>query len=224
MYRDTIGSKYKRVFSSNKIPALLLAYCCMGKSQWERSKAVLYVPWCKSTVEALGEHWPIWGQPPHIYTPPSLTSPGLGGLRLTGILVGLIFKHNGKLLEKAQHFQVLSLKLNKKIIVYFVRTANITIMGSACFLPKNWANERFAQKKERFTHLLIFGEQPERFAHDYSFPLSNLSESLMVAHFWWAIERFAHIAHLLWAKWAIHSHRSPKRRKWAKMRDSLIFQ
>ena len=42
---------------------------------------------------------------------------------------------------------------------------------------------------------LIFGEQPERFAHDRSFPLSNLSESLMVAHFWWAT-------------WAICSHRS----------------
>ena len=36
--------------------------------------------------------------------------------------------------------------------------------------------------------LLIFVERPERFAH--------------IAHFWWAI-------------WAIHSHRSPKKRKWA---------
>ena len=31
---------------------------------------------------------------------------------------------------------------------------------------------------ERFAHLLIFGEQPEQFAHDCSFLLSNLSESL----------------------------------------------
>ena len=44
------------------------------------------------------------------------------------------------------------------------------------------ANERFAQKNERFT--LIFGERPERFAHDCSFPLSDLSELLMVAYFW----------------------------------------
>ena len=27
------------------------------------------------------------------------------------------------------------------------------------------ANERFAQKNERFAHSLIFGERPERFAH-----------------------------------------------------------
>ena len=51
----------------------------------------------------------------------------------------------------------------------------------ARFLSKN---ERFAQKNERFTHSLIFGEQPERFAHDRSFPLSDLSELLMVPHFW----------------------------------------
>ena len=46
------------------------------------------------------------------------------------------------------------------------------------------ANEQFAQNNERFTHSLLFGERPERFAHDHSFPLSDLSESLMVAHFW----------------------------------------
>ena len=71
-----------------------------------------------------------------------------------------------------------------------------------------------------------------------SFLVSNLSDSLTIAHFLWATwanrswslifgernERFAHIAHLIWAKWAIHSHRSPKKRKWAKMSDSLIFQ
>ena len=46
----------------------------------------------------------------------------------------------------------------------------------ARFLSKN---EQFAQKNERFTHSLIFGERPERFAHDRSFPLSNLSKSLI---------------------------------------------
>ena len=50
-------------------------------------------------------------------------------------------------------------------------------------------------KNERFTHLLIFGEQPERIAHGCSFLVSDLSESLMVAHFWWVT-------------WAIRSHRS----------------
>ena len=52
------------------------------------------------------------------------------------------------------------------------------------FFVQKLANERFAQKNEQFTHLLFFGERPERFAHNRSFPLSNLSESLMVAHFW----------------------------------------
>ena len=60
------------------------------------------------------------------------------------------------------------------------------------FFAQKWANEPFAQKNEQFTRSLIFGELPERFAHDRSFPLS---ESLMVAHFWWAT-------------WAIRSHRS----------------
>ena len=68
-----------------------------------------------------------------------------------------------------------------------------------------------------------------------------LSESLVfvqtIAHFLWAIwancswslifverpERFAHIVHLIWAKSALHSHRSPKKRKWAKISNSLIF-
>ena len=42
----------------------------------------------------------------------------------------------------------------------------------------------FCEKNERFAHLLIFGERPEGFAHNRSFPLSDLSESVMVAHFW----------------------------------------
>ena len=66
---------------------------------------------------------------------------------------------------------------------------------SLIFFAQKWANKRFAQKNERFTHSLIFDERPEWFAHDRSFPLSDLSESLMVAHFWWAT-------------WVIRSHRS----------------
>ena len=63
---------------------------------------------------------------------------------------------------------------------------------------KKWANERFAQKNERFAHgrsflvsdlseSLIFGEWPERFAH--------------IANFWWAIWANRSVAHLIWAKW-----------------------
>ena len=39
---------------------------------------------------------------------------------------------------------------------------------------------------------LIFGEWPERFAHSHSFDISDLSDSLTVAH-------------LSWANWANHS-------------------
>ena len=51
-------------------------------------------------------------------------------------------------------------------------------LGNRSFFAKKWANERFAQKKERFAHLLIFGERPEQFAHGRSFMLSDLSDSL----------------------------------------------
>ena len=65
---------------------------------------------------------------------------------------------------------------------------------SLVFCPK--ISERAIRSKNgRFTHSLIFGERPERFTHNRSFPLSDLSESLMVAHFWWAT-------------WVIRSHRS----------------
>ena len=91
------------------------------------------------------------------------------------------------------------------------------------FFVQKWANERFAQK---MSDSLIC-----------SFLVSDLSDSLTIAHFLWVTwpnrswllifgeqpEQFAHIAHLTWAKWAIHSHRSPKKRKWAKMSNSLIF-
>ena len=73
---------------------------------------------------------------------------------------------------------------------------------------------------------LIFGERPERFAPDRSFPLSDLSKSLICSFIMSDLsesliclerpERFAHscsfvlsdlsesltVAHLIWAKWA----------------------
>ena len=48
------------------------------------------------------------------------------------------------------------------------------------FLPKN---ERMRDSLKKMSDSLIFGEQPERFAHDCSFPLSDLSESLIATHF-----------------------------------------
>ena len=56
-------------------------------------------------------------------------------------------------------------------------------------LSKNERMSNSLKKNERFTHSLIFGERNEWFAHGRSFVLSNLSESLTVAH-------------LIWAKWA----------------------
>ena len=67
---------------------------------------------------------------------------------------------------------------------------------------KKWANVLFAQKNTQFANSLIFVEQPERFAHGCSFLVSNLSESLTVAHFWWAT-------------WAVRSNCSLNKREWA---------
>ena len=66
------------------------------------------------------------------------------------------------------------------------------------FFAQKWANERFAQKHEQFTHSLIFGERPERFAHDRphgSFLVSNLCDSLISVIFGEKPERFTHTAH-----------------------------
>ena len=76
------------------------------------------------------------------------------------------------------------------------------------FLPKN---DRLRDSLKKMSNSLIC-----------SFLVSDLSDSLTIAHFLWAMwansswllifgERpggFAHIAHLIWAKWAIRSHRS----------------
>ena len=66
------------------------------------------------------------------------------------------------------------------------------------FFVSERANERFAQKKERFAHLswttwanhsrsLISHEQPEQFAHGASFDMSDLSDSPTVTHLSWVI-------------------------------------
>ena len=58
---------------------------------------------------------------------------------------------------------------------------SLVFQANRSCLPKNEQISDSLKKNERFTHSLIFGEQ---FAHDRSFPLSDVSESLMVAHFW----------------------------------------
>ena len=88
---------------------------------------------------------------------------------------------------------------------------SIDFQANRLFFIKKWGNERFAQK---MSDSLI-----------PSFLLSNLGNSLTITHFLWATwanrscslifdewnERSAHIAHLIWVKWAIHSDRSPKK-------------
>ena len=78
----------------------------------------------------------------------------------------------------------------------------------ACFLRKNELNERFAQKNHQFAQSFIFVERPEQFVLNPSFLVSNLSDSLMVAHFWWATwaNRLCSL-NFWWATWAIGSHR-----------------
>ena len=130
----------------------------------------------------------------------SLTEFSVGGWRWTFLLISRLF-----LLAGGINFPLLSRAGNSLIGVP---------SKSLFFCPKmsEWA---IRSKKEQFTHSLIFGEPPERFAHNRSFPLSAVSELLMVAHFWWRPEQFAHIAHFWWATWAIHSHPSSKKREWA---------
>ena len=68
----------------------------------------------------------------------------------------------------------------------FSRAGNLLIgfLSKLLVFCEKLAKEQFAQKNERFAQLLIFSERPERFAHDRSFFVSDLSELLMVAHFW----------------------------------------
>ena len=66
-------------------------------------------------------------------------------------------------------------------ILYYYTSPGLGISSSVfranrSYFAQKWANEQFPQKNERFTHSLIFSEQPEQFAHDRSFPLSDLSE------------------------------------------------
>ena len=69
-------------------------------------------------------------------------------------------------------------------VIFYTVAPKYQVWEFAHFLSKNERPEPFAQQTERFTHSLILSERPEPFTHDRSFPLSNLSELLMVAHFW----------------------------------------
>ena len=128
------------------------------------------------------------------------------------------------------------LELCNSVIKYIFLQTGLGIRSSVfwaitvfCEKMSEWAIR--SKKRAIRSWALIFGERPERFAHGHLFLVSDLSESLMVAHFWWAtwvicsrslicLERpvhFAHsrsfvlsdlsesltVAHLIWAKWAM---------------------
>ena len=101
---------------------------------------------------------------------------------------------------------------------YYTKKAGLGIRSSVfwanrSFFRKKWANARFAQKSEQFAHSLIFRERPKRFAHGCSFLVSDLSKSLMVAHFWWATWAICSHRSFWWGTWAIRSHCSLKKRE-----------
>ena len=64
---------------------------------------------------------------------------------------------------------------------------NQSFWANRSFFVSERANERFAQKNEWFTHSLIYHERPEGIAHGHIFDMSNLSDSLTVAHLSWSI-------------------------------------
>ena len=59
--------------------------------------------------------------------------------------------------------------------------------ANCSFSMSERANEQFAQKNERFAHSLICLEWPERFSHNRSFDMSDLSDLLAVTHLSWVI-------------------------------------
>ena len=60
----------------------------------------------------------------------------------------------------------------------------IGVLSKSLIFCEKMRERVIRSKNERFSHLLIFGEWPERFAHGRSFLVSHLSESLMVTLFW----------------------------------------
>ena len=75
--------------------------------------------------------------------------------------------------------------LQKNVLTKF-HFSQICWANRLLFVSKR-ANERFAQKNEQFAHLLVYNERLERIAHGGSFDMSDLSNSLTVAHLSWAI-------------------------------------
>ena len=115
-----------------------------------------------------------------------------------------IWKRTKRTFMKKIYDQVLRRDYVQLLFILKIRAGNLLISFLSesllfCKQISEWAIRLKKQAMRSFAH---FGERPERFAHGRSFLGSDLSESLMVAHFWWA-------------NWAIPSHHSPKIREWA---------
>ena len=76
-----------------------------------------------------------------------------------------------------KNYLYFSLHLNKRFFSGLGICSSV-FWANCSFFAQNWANERFAQKNEQFTHSLTFGERPEQIAHGHSFLVSDLSDSL----------------------------------------------
>ena len=103
--------------------------------------------------------------------------------------------------HKLMYCTVYSVQIQqKKVLNTGLGIRSFDFQANRSFFVKKWANEQFTQKNERFTQSLIFvsemsdslislisSERSEQIAHDLSFPLSDLSDSLTGAHLFWAI-------------------------------------
>ena len=100
----------------------------------------------------------------------------------------------------------------------------IQIFLSESLVLCKWKSDSL-EKMSDSLWLLFCHEQLEHFAHSCSFLVSDLSELLMVAHFWWATcaihsqllfyhERSEQIAHSCSLKWVILSKRANSQPWW----------
>ena len=108
-------------------------------------------------------------------------------------------------------------KMNKKMILFKYFWVNRSFYVSERVIH--------SEKMSDSLELLFCHEQLEHFAHSCSFLVSDLSELLMVAHFWWATcaihsqllfchEWSEQIAHSCSLKWVILSKRANSQPWW----------
>ena len=98
-----------------------------------------------------------------------------------------------------------SLKKREWVNCSFKKPTKNTILVKFFWVNRSflWAKERMSnslRKNEQFAHLVIYHE---RFAHSHSFVMSDLSESLTVAHLTWGIWANEQMSKWAMSEWAI---------------------